>query len=337
MTPERRSTADGHTVSRMGFDGAWGRDRVGEAGGGSRPGVRDQGGGVRLLVTGERVVEPRVLSVCPLTEDMLHQSNQLIRKLGFTGRQEPPGRKAARTSPCSHRPPSPAAATATVSGGGRARGSSTYAAGSGTEAGVEREAGAAGDGAEAEAQQAEHEGSGHGLPLASLSADRVRLGVLTADMSCFKAANPGATLADFVRWYSPPNWMASEEDIMTAPQNPSKDSLKSEDQGADGYDWNAWAAAGRKDNTSRVGDLISSGDERGKSSGAGTGPGARGSEEAKGVTSWGEEVRLEDNEGTPVKREGMGRGAKVGSEQRREDLRRRGSGQEEEGGRTAGT
>ncbi|CAM9952384.1 unnamed protein product, partial [Choristocarpus tenellus] len=43
--------------------------------------------------------------------------------------------------------------------------------------------------------------------LASLSADRIRLGVLAADMSCFKVANPRSVLADFLRWYSPANWL----------------------------------------------------------------------------------------------------------------------------------
>lgn len=31
--------------------------------------------------------------------------------------------------------------------------------------------------------------------------------MLTADMSAFKAANPGATLGDFVRWHSPRDWL----------------------------------------------------------------------------------------------------------------------------------
>lgn len=29
---------------------------------------------------------------------------------------------------------------------------------------------------------------------------------LTSDMAAFKAANPGACLADFVRWHSPRDW-----------------------------------------------------------------------------------------------------------------------------------
>ncbi|KAL2322678.1 hypothetical protein Fmac_027057 [Flemingia macrophylla] len=34
---------------------------------------------------------------------------------------------------------------------------------------------------------------------------------LLSDMQAFKAANPGCILEDFVRWYSPPDWTASEE------------------------------------------------------------------------------------------------------------------------------
>ncbi|KAG4923899.1 hypothetical protein GYH30_049481 [Glycine max] len=33
---------------------------------------------------------------------------------------------------------------------------------------------------------------------------------LLSDMQAFKAANPGCILEDFVRWYSPPDWMESE-------------------------------------------------------------------------------------------------------------------------------
>ncbi len=34
---------------------------------------------------------------------------------------------------------------------------------------------------------------------------------LTSDMMAFKAANPTASMADFVRWFSPSDWVASEE------------------------------------------------------------------------------------------------------------------------------
>jgi len=30
---------------------------------------------------------------------------------------------------------------------------------------------------------------------------------LLSDMEAFKAANPGCVLADFVRWYSPRDWI----------------------------------------------------------------------------------------------------------------------------------
>lgn len=35
---------------------------------------------------------------------------------------------------------------------------------------------------------------------------RVRLATLASDMRCFLLSNPGAVFADFMRWYSPPNW-----------------------------------------------------------------------------------------------------------------------------------
>lgn len=46
---------------------------------------------------------------------------------------------------------------------------------------------------------------------------------LLSDMQCFKAANPGCILEDFVRWHSPPDW--SEMD----PSNKSEDTLESGD------------------------------------------------------------------------------------------------------------
>ena len=39
---------------------------------------------------------------------------------------------------------------------------------------------------------------------------RVQSDVLLSDMSAFKAANPGACLADFVRWHSPKDWEEEE-------------------------------------------------------------------------------------------------------------------------------
>lgn len=34
---------------------------------------------------------------------------------------------------------------------------------------------------------------------------------LLSDMEAFKAANPGAILADFVRWHSPRDWEDNED------------------------------------------------------------------------------------------------------------------------------
>ncbi|CAN0482494.1 unnamed protein product, partial [Ectocarpus sp. 8 AP-2014] len=42
-------------------------------------------------------------------------------------------------------------------------------------------------------------------------ASRLRLSTLSADMRCFLLANPGAVFADFLRWYSPPNWSDGPE------------------------------------------------------------------------------------------------------------------------------
>ncbi|MCI32866.1 rab3 GTPase-activating protein catalytic subunit-like, partial [Trifolium medium] len=33
---------------------------------------------------------------------------------------------------------------------------------------------------------------------------------LLSDMQAFKAANPGCIWEDFVRWYSPPDWIESD-------------------------------------------------------------------------------------------------------------------------------
>ena len=40
---------------------------------------------------------------------------------------------------------------------------------------------------------------------------RMQSASLFSDMQSFKAANPGATLADFVRWYSPRDWVEADE------------------------------------------------------------------------------------------------------------------------------
>ena len=40
---------------------------------------------------------------------------------------------------------------------------------------------------------------------------RMQSASLLSDMESFKAANPGAVLGDFVRWYSPRDWVDGEE------------------------------------------------------------------------------------------------------------------------------
>ena len=39
---------------------------------------------------------------------------------------------------------------------------------------------------------------------------RMQSASLLSDMESFKAANPGAVLGDFVRWYSPRDWVEEE-------------------------------------------------------------------------------------------------------------------------------
>ena len=41
---------------------------------------------------------------------------------------------------------------------------------------------------------------------------RMQSACLLSDMESFKAANPGAILGDFVRWYSPRDWVVEEEE-----------------------------------------------------------------------------------------------------------------------------
>ena len=41
---------------------------------------------------------------------------------------------------------------------------------------------------------------------------RMQSASLLSDMESFKAANPGAVLGDFVRWYSPRDWIDDGED-----------------------------------------------------------------------------------------------------------------------------
>jgi hypothetical protein len=44
---------------------------------------------------------------------------------------------------------------------------------------------------------------------------RMQVGSLLSDMESFKAANPGAILADFVRWHSPRDWIEGTDDEST--------------------------------------------------------------------------------------------------------------------------
>ena len=41
---------------------------------------------------------------------------------------------------------------------------------------------------------------------------RMQSACLLSDMEAFKAANPGCVLGDFVRWYSPRDWLEEEKD-----------------------------------------------------------------------------------------------------------------------------
>merc|ERR1712023_27646 len=40
---------------------------------------------------------------------------------------------------------------------------------------------------------------------------RMQTAALKSDMQAFKAANPGCDIADFIRWYSPRDWVALDE------------------------------------------------------------------------------------------------------------------------------
>lgn len=40
---------------------------------------------------------------------------------------------------------------------------------------------------------------------------------LVSDMESFKAANPGCTIEDFVRWYSPRDWIEEDESTKENP------------------------------------------------------------------------------------------------------------------------
>jgi hypothetical protein len=55
---------------------------------------------------------------------------------------------------------------------------------------------------------------------------RRQASTLKSDMMAFKAANPGACMADFVRWFSPGDWMEDDDDMEVQPaeRSPSQPS-----------------------------------------------------------------------------------------------------------------
>lgn len=63
---------------------------------------------------------------------------------------------------------------------------------------------------------------------------RIRLITLSVDMRCFLVENPGAVLADFVRWYSPTNWCGGSE--RSEQQHRAQDSDETVGNNADAVD-----------------------------------------------------------------------------------------------------
>ena len=57
---------------------------------------------------------------------------------------------------------------------------------------------------------------------------RMQSALLVSDMSAFKAANPDALLADFVRWHSPKDWIPSEDADDSAPKGRLSDRMSQE-------------------------------------------------------------------------------------------------------------
>ena len=62
---------------------------------------------------------------------------------------------------------------------------------------------------------------------------RMQSASLLSDMESFKAANPGAVLGDFVRWYSPRDWVDGEE-------KGDKVRIACNLSGPTGFDHNCW-------------------------------------------------------------------------------------------------
>ncbi len=59
---------------------------------------------------------------------------------------------------------------------------------------------------------------------------------LISDMQAFKAANPGCLLEDFVRWYSPRDWVQSDTPSPTLPQGGGEGGVAEEGEGGEKED-----------------------------------------------------------------------------------------------------
>jgi Rab3 GTPase-activating protein catalytic subunit len=57
---------------------------------------------------------------------------------------------------------------------------------------------------------------------AALLRAKIQSASLLSDMQSFKAANPGCVLEDFVRWYSPRDWVENEEKSIEPETNEEK-------------------------------------------------------------------------------------------------------------------
>ena len=55
---------------------------------------------------------------------------------------------------------------------------------------------------------------------------RMQSASLLSDMESFKAANPGAVLGDFVRWYSPRDWIDENDELLGSSSSSVKDQKK---------------------------------------------------------------------------------------------------------------
>lgn len=57
---------------------------------------------------------------------------------------------------------------------------------------------------------------------------RMQSACLVSDMESFKAANPGCTIEDFVRWYSPRDWIEEDESTKENPIGMNRLKMKCE-------------------------------------------------------------------------------------------------------------